>query len=169
VPDGIRLVALVIGLTVVVLGANGWVAVAALAVVGGWLPGAAGALAMAATQLRWGTADLGAVAGDQQVLGAAIVVGPVAGWASAALGFASLLAATRLGPARSWSRPMPPLLLAVVAAWLWFRPWPAVAVPVVAWSAATAFQLRSPTGWPPWSAPAALVLGGLAVALAAAV
>jgi hypothetical protein len=160
-----RGVALVAGALTVALGADGWIAVAALAVVGGWLPGAAGALALAASQLRWGTADLGAIAGDQDVLGAAIVVGPAAGWASAALGAASLLAASQPGPPGTWSFPMPPVLVGVLSGALFLGPRPVVAylaVAVVGWAAWR-------WGWPRQAAVVALVTGTLGVGLASLV
>jgi hypothetical protein len=51
------------------------VAVLALCVAGGVRVGLVAALVAAATVARWGTTDLGAVAGDQAVLGVAVATG----------------------------------------------------------------------------------------------
>lgn len=62
---------------------------------GAW-PGAAVGLAAAATVARWGTADLGIVAGDQAVLGPAVATGPTLAAVSSGLaGAAVLLACSR--------------------------------------------------------------------------
>lgn len=82
----------------VVLGASvghGFVAVLALVLAAGPVAGGVAALAMAATVARWGTADLGAVAGDQAVLGAAVATGSVAAIASSALAALGLLLVAR--------------------------------------------------------------------------
>jgi hypothetical protein len=85
---------------------DAWVAVLALAVAGGPRVAAAAGLAVAATVARWGTADLGAVAGDQAVLGVAVAAGPPAGGASSALAAVALLLVARRGPGR-WPFALP--------------------------------------------------------------
>lgn len=70
---------------------NGFVAALLLGVAAGPVVGISAALAVAATVARWGTADLSAVAGDQDVLGAALTVSPVLGALSSGLAAAALL------------------------------------------------------------------------------
>jgi hypothetical protein len=71
-----------------------FVAVALLVVALGVRGGAAALGAATAAVARWGTPDLGAIAGDQAVLGAAVTVGPgVAAASSAFAGLALLLVA----------------------------------------------------------------------------
>jgi hypothetical protein len=82
----------------VVLGASAgdaFVAVVLLCIGLGTLAGAAALGAVAAMVARWGTTDLGAVAGDQAVLGAAVTVGPPAAAASSALAALALLLVAR--------------------------------------------------------------------------
>jgi hypothetical protein len=57
---------------------DAFVAAALLGLAIGPWAGAAAVAAAAATVARWGTADLGVVAGDQDVLGPAVATGPVA-------------------------------------------------------------------------------------------
>ncbi len=82
----------------VVLGASAgdaFVAVVLLCIGLGTLAGAAALGAVAAMVARWGTPDLGAVAGDQAVLGPAVTVGPAAAAASSALAALALLLVAR--------------------------------------------------------------------------
>jgi hypothetical protein len=124
---------------------------------------------MAATQLRWGTVELGAVAGNQDVLGAAVVVGPTAGWSSAVLGVVSLLAATRPGPPATWSYPMTAMLVGALGAALWFRPWFAVALPVLVVAALFVGVVVEERRWRRPTATLALAAGALSAAAAALV
>ena len=70
---------------------DAFVAAALLGLAVGPWAGAAACLASAATVARWGTADLAAVAGDQDVLGAAVATGPTLGAVSSGLVAAGLL------------------------------------------------------------------------------
>lgn len=73
---------------------NGFVAALLLGVAAGPVVGISAALAVAATVARWGTADLSTVAGDQDVLGAALTVSPVIAALSSGLAAAALLLST---------------------------------------------------------------------------
>lgn len=76
---------------------DGFVAAVLLAVAAGGWAGLAAGLAVAATVARWGTADLGAVAGDQDVLGIAVAVGPTQAAVSSVLAALSLLGIAAVG------------------------------------------------------------------------
>jgi hypothetical protein len=91
----VRFAAFLVGAAALVYRGNLLVVVAAVLVTGGPAPGAAAGLAVLASRLRWGTADLDAIIGNQDVLGPAIAVGPLAGSLSAALGLASLVLVAR--------------------------------------------------------------------------
>jgi hypothetical protein len=62
------------------------------------LAGAGGVAAAVAMALRWGSPSLGAIAGDQSVLGPAVTVGPALAAAGAALAAAALVLAARTPP-----------------------------------------------------------------------
>lgn len=99
------------GAVAVTSAGDGFVVAALLGVATTPLAGLAAGLAMAATAARWGSSDLGAIAGDQDVLGAAVAVGPVPAAASSALaGVAVVLLVAAAG-----DRSGPRLAVAVAA------------------------------------------------------
>jgi hypothetical protein len=101
----------------VVFGASagdGFVGVVAVLLACGPLAGGVATLALAATVARWGTADLGAIAGDQAVLGAAVGTGSFGLMASSSLAGAALVLVARRRD--GWA---PVAALGVGAAVLW--------------------------------------------------
>jgi hypothetical protein len=113
-----RLAAAVAAAVVVLGGEGDAFVVAALLAVAAWsVPaGLAAMLAVAATATRWGSTDLAAVTGAQEVLGAAVQVGPVAAAAGSLLaGAAVVLAARPLGWAAWRLLPIVPAGLAAAA------------------------------------------------------
>jgi hypothetical protein len=82
-----------VGALVVVATSSGdaFVAAALLGLAAGAWPGLGAGLAMAATVARWGTSDLAAIAGDQDVLGASVTVGSTWAAASSAMAAAALV------------------------------------------------------------------------------
>ena len=100
---------------VVVASATGdlFVPVALLGLAVGPWAGVASALAAAATVARWGTAELGALAGDQDVLGPAVATGPTGAAVSSGLAAAAVVLGVAGAPG---GRALPAALAAGVTA-----------------------------------------------------
>jgi hypothetical protein len=124
---------------------DGFVAVVALLLAAGPVAGAAAGLAMAAAVARWGTADLGAVAGDQAVLGPAVAGGSLVAILSSALAALGLVlvARARATSVADWS---PVVALGVGAAVLASGPAPADAGALAVRAVATVVGVAAAAG-----------------------